>query len=311
MLLEVFNHVTFIILSIVFLWKGADWTVDNAVILARKFHISEVVIGVTIVAFGTSLPEIAATASSALKGHGDIALSNVIGSNIFNLGIVLGTCTLTTPLYIQSESLYRDGCTLMFISLLILIFAVDMYLDRIAGGILLFMLMLYILILLRKFGKLVPITTNIPSVEFKLKNAVLLFVGLAMVVLGGHLIVSGVVDLGRMFGIQEWILGLSIVAFGTSLPEIAISFASLLKQKQDIMIGNLIGSDIFNFLGALGISCLLSPISLTANALISQVMLLIFLISLMIFMRTDWRLNKTEGALILTMALIREFYFII
>ncbi len=286
-------------------------TVDNAVLLARKLRISEIIIGVTVVAFGTSLPEIASTVSSALKGHGDIALSNVIGSNIFNLGIILGMFTMTRPLTIRSESLYRDGRTLIAISILILAFGIDMYLGRAAGAILLLILIAYIFILLRRSGKSVSLKTHSPSADFKFKNAVLLLFGLLMVIFGGHLIVSGAVGLGEMFGIQQWILGLSIVAFGTSLPEIAICFASLIKQRQNIMIGNLIGSDIFNFAGALGISCLLSPINLSTDALISQIMLLIFLAFLMIFMRTGWYLSKTEGALILAMGLIRELYFII
>lgn len=298
-----------ILASIVFLWKGSDWTVDKASALAARYNISEVTIGVTIIALGTSLPELAASVTSAFKQHGDLALSNVVGSNIFNLGFILGLAILASPLPVNRESLKRDTPLLLGISLLILAFALDLYLGRVIGLILLLVLGVYIISLLRKYGKQPRFTPVSKEASFSAGDGIKLVLGLGMVVAGGHLIVEGALGIGSELGIEEWALGLSVTAFGTSLPEFVVCLSSVLKRKQGILFGNLLGSDIFNFAGVLGVACLSNPIRVTPDALIGLIMLSASYGLLLVFMRTGWRLSRTEGIVILILSLFREIYF--
>jgi cation:H+ antiporter len=298
-----------ILASIVFLWKGSDWTVDKASALAARYSISEVTIGVTIIALGTSLPELAASVTSAFKQHGDLALSNVVGSNIFNLGFILGLAIMAAPLPVGKESLQRDAPLLLGISLLILLAAMDLYLGRVIGLLLLLILGGYIISLLRKYGKQRRFTPPSKTAPFTAVDGLKLFLGLAMVVTGGHLIVEGGLGIGAALGIQEWALGLSVTAFGTSLPEFVVCLSSVLKQKQGILFGNLLGSDIFNFAGVLGLACLSTPIQVTPDALVGLGMLAASYCLLILFMRTGWRLSRGEGAVILVLSLFREIYF--
>jgi cation:H+ antiporter len=298
-----------ILCSIAFLWKGSDWTVDKASALAARYNISEVTIGVTIVAFGTSLPELAASLTSAFKQHGDLALSNVVGSNIFNLGIILGLAAIASPLAVRRESLVRDGLLLLGISLLLLIAALDLHLGRVIGLILLILLGGYIISLLRKYGGQYRVSPRSRTAPFSAADGIKLLLGLGMVVAGGHLIVEGALGIGAALGVEEWALGLSVTAFGTSLPEFVVCLSSILKKKQGILFGNLLGSDVFNFAGVLGLACLSNPISVTQDALLGLIMLSASYLLLLLFMRTGWRLSRAEGAIILLLSLCREIYF--
>ena len=298
-----------ILCSIVFLWKGSDWTVDKASALAARYNISEVTIGVTIIAFGTSLPELAASLTSAFKQHGDLALSNVVGSNIFNLGIILGLAAIASPLAVRRESLVRDGLLLLGISLLLLIAALDLHLGRVTGLILLLLLGGYIVSLLRKYGGQQRVTPALRKGSFSAWDGIKLLLGLGMVVAGGHLIVEGALGIGSALGVEEWALGLSVTAFGTSLPEFVVCLSAILKKKQGILFGNLLGSDVFNFAGVLGLACLTNPISVTQDALLGLIMLSASYLLLLLFMRTGWRLSRAEGAIILLLSLCREIYF--
>ena len=298
-----------ILLAIAFLWKGSDWAVDKASALAARLNLSEVTIGVTVIAFGTSLPELAATATSAFKQHGDLALSNVVGSNIFNLGIILGLAVLVSPLAVRKESLRRDGFLLLGISLFLLLASLDHRLARPGGVALLLCLVVYILTLFRQHGSQPSLAHRGRPPEFTPRDGFILALGLGMVVIGGHLIVEGALGLGAAFGIPEWALGLSVTAFGTSLPEMVVCITSMVKKKQDILFGNLLGSDIFNFAGVLGLTCLMRPIQTTQSAVLGLAMLAGSYILLLIFMRTGWRLSRAEGGIILLLSLAREIYF--
>ncbi len=304
-------HLLFLLLAIVFLWKGADWTVEKASILAIRVNVSQVTIGVTIIALGTSLPEFAATLTSALKQHGDLALANVVGSNIFNLGIILGLAAIATPLAVRRESLHRDGFLLLGISLFLLVWAGDGYLGRLAGMLLLLLLLVYIILLLRRYGKQRHIPRQVPKGKFTAGDGGKLLLGLTLVVCGGYLLIRGALGVGQALQLPEWPLGLTVTALGTSLPEIVISVASILKKKQDILFGNLLGSDIFNFAGVLGLACLSSPIRITGDALLGLGMLTAFYVLLLLFMRSDWRVTRPEGAILLVVGASRVIYFLL
>ncbi|MCF8030949.1 MAG: calcium/sodium antiporter [Desulfohalobiaceae bacterium] len=299
----------YVLLSIVFLWKGSDWTVDKASALAARYNISEVTIGVTVIAFGTSLPELAASLTSAIKQHGDLALSNVVGSNIFNLGIILGLAVIVAPLNVRRESLLRDGLLLLGISLFLVLSSMDLHLGRVTGLILLLLMGGYIIALLRQYGAQRRITPRSRKASFTATDGIKLLLGLGMVVTGGHLIVEGALGIGAAMGIQEWALGLSVTAFGTSLPEIVVCISSVIKRKQDILFGNLLGSDVFNFCGVLGLACLTNPFRVSPDALMGLLMLTGSYILLLLFMRSGWRLARGEGVVILLISLFREIYF--
>ncbi len=299
-----------IVFSAVCLWFGSNWTVDKAALLAARFNISEVVIGVTVIAFGTSLPEMATSVTSAITGHGDIALSNVVGSNIFNLGLVLGAAALLSPLRVKQESFYRDGLILLLICIFILASGLDLYLGRVGGLMLLALLFCYIVIVLRQYGRQRRISPRSELGPFRFLDGLLLFLGLAGVVLGGNLLVRGAVGIGEALGVEEWLLGLTVVACGTSLPEMMVCLASILKKKQDILFGNLLGSDIFNFAGVLGLACLANPIAVSSSALLGLIMLVLSLLLLLFFMFTGWRLTKLEGVCLLCVSLARIVYFV-
>ncbi len=302
-------YIVALLASIILLWKGSEWTVDKASALAARYNISEVVIGITIVAFGTSLPELAASITSAVKQHGDLALSNVVGSNIFNLGFILGLAALASPLAVRRESLVRDGLFLTGVSLLLLLAALDLLLGRLVGLTLLLLLGGYIITLLRKYGRQRRFTPRSRKASFTTVDGIKLGLGLGMVVAGGHLIVEGALGIGSTLGVGEWALGLSVTAFGTSLPELVVCLSSVLKRKQGILFGNLLGSDVFNFAGVLGLACLSHPVSVTQDALLGLVMLTLSYCLLLVFMRTGWRLSRWEGAVIILVSLFREIYF--
>ena len=303
------TSLAFVLLSIVFLWKGSDWTVDKASALATRYDISEVTIGVTIIAFGTSLPELAASLTSAFKQHGDLALSNVVGSNIFNLGIILGLAVIVAPLNVRRESLLRDGLLLLGISLFLVLTSLDLHLGRVTGLILLLLMGGYMIALLRQYGAQRRITPRSRKASFTVADLIKLLLGLGMVVTGGHLIVEGALGIGSAMGIQEWALGLSVTAFGTSLPEFVVCVSSVLKRKQDLLFGNLLGSDVFNFCGVLGLACLFNPFRVSPDALMGLLMLTGSYILLLLFMRSGWRLARGEGIVILLISLFREVYF--
>ena len=302
------SHYFLLVLAMIGLTAGAHYLVEGAAKIAKYFGMSELIIGLTDVAMGTSAPEFVVTFISALKGIGGVSLGNVVGSNVFNLGLILGLLALFRPLVTSRELIFRDCLMHMAgASLLFFMAGFDFELGRVEGSFLLLLFVLYLLALFRRGRS--PLSEEIPDVphdEVHLVQSVFqTMVGLGLILICSHVLVSSSVIVARYYGMSEWLIGVTIVACGTSLPELATSIMSIVKKRYDIGIGNLIGSDIFNLLGVLGLTSILKPIQIQSVAQYSLLGLLGTTILLAIFMRTNWRLGRREGAVLIVIALLR------
>lgn len=254
---------------------GANYMVEGASALAKKFNISNLAIGLTVVAFGTSAPELVVNTFAAVQGHQDIVFGNVLGSNNFNLFIILGITGLITPLAVQSSTAWKE-IPISFIAILVLFILVNDVLifnsensdlGRIDGAVLLIFFGLFLFYVYKQLkndpseiGELieVPTLTN-------LKMGIYIIAGLGGLVYGGHLVVNNAIEIAESFGISQKIIGLTVVAAGTSLPELATSVVAAIKKNADIAVGNIIGSNIFNLFLILGASSMLKPIGFDPN----------------------------------------------
>jgi cation:H+ antiporter len=260
------TQILLLILGLVLLIKGADWLVDGATSLAKKYNISDLAIGLTIVAFGTSAPELVVNTFASAQNHQDIVFGNVIGSNCFNLFIILGIAGLITPLVVQSSTVWRE-IPLSFLAIIILFFLTNNFLasdvpilSRLDGLILIIMFGLFLFYIYKNLKR----DQTDSDVKVKnlsnLKTWIFLIVGLVGLVVGGKLLVTGAIKIATEFGISEKIIGMTIVAAGTSLPELATSVVAAIKKNNDIAVGNIIGSNIFNIFLILSASSLVRPI---------------------------------------------------
>ncbi len=295
-------NILIIVATIFGLWGGAHWVVESASRIAKKLGMSELVIGLTIVAFATSAPEFAVTVSAAMEGKMAISVGNVVGSNIFNLGIILGIVAIFGVVKTNSIILYRDALILVGTGLLLALFFYDLTLSFIEGIIMLLLLVAYVIFLIRSK---VEVDETIPEGDFRWYHVIFLILGVFIIIGSAHLLVLSASDIAREFGISEWMIGITIVAAGTSIPELATSLVALYKGKYGISIGNLIGSDLFNMLGVLGTASIIKPLTISQTDYSSVLILASYLIFLFIFMRISWRITKIEGAIIFLIALFR------
>ena len=299
-----------VFLSIIMLWKGADWLVDSAAEIAHSLKVSDLIIGLTVVAFGTSAPEFAVTISAAFTGQTDISIGNVIGSNIFNLGFILGGTAIIRPISTSPKLFYRDGFFLLITTAMIflLFFGFNGYdgndsYSKIEGGFLFALLFCYIIFL---FIKKDPPEEVHPEMA-NYKSYIFLLIGLFMIVFGGHLMVKHASNIASYFGVSDWVIAVTIVAAGTSAPEFATSITAALKGRHGIAVGNLIGSDLFNLLGVLGLAGMINPSNLD-QSIFDSVFLLVLMVGLTLFMiRTNWKISRLEGGILVSINLIRWY----
>ena len=291
-----------IIGTIFALWGGAVWVVESASRIAKKFGLSQLVIGLTVVAIGTSAPEFAVSISAALAGKLSISVGNVIGSNIFNLGIILGLVAILSSVKTNKTLVYRDGSLLVAAGAVLVLFFYDLELSLFEGVLLILTLSIYLFVLLRSKT---PIEEEIPEGEFSWKDIPMLIVGIGLIVGGAHFLVESASEIARYFGISEWMIGITIVAAGTSIPEFATSVVAITKGKHGISIGNLIGSDLFNLLGVLGVASVIRPLTISQTDFYSIIILSIYLLFLLAMMRFNWKIGKVEGTIIILIAIFR------
>ena len=263
---------------------------------------SDLAIGLTIVAMGTSAPEFAVTVNAALRGLPDISVSNVVGSNIFNLGFILGGCAAIREIRTTPALVWRDGLFLLCMSSLLVWFLRDLTLTHQEGAVLLGGLILYLGLL---FWKRVPLEEQETGDEATWGDIPYFFLGMAAVVGGGHILVHSAVALARAFGISEWVIGVTIVAAGTSAPEFATSLVAALKGRYGISAGNLIGSDLYNLLGVLGLAGILRPLTIDGAGLGSLYILVGMVLVVVVFMRTGFRVSRPEGFFLVGINLVR------
>jgi cation:H+ antiporter len=300
--LEILIDILIIIVCIIGLWRGAEVVVNSATRIARKIGMSDLVIGLTVVAIGTSAPEFSVTVGAALSGQSDISVGNVVGSNIFNLGFILGGLALFRGIATTKIMVYRDGGMLIGTAILLIIFLFDLTLTRLESTSLLIILVIYLGYLIYRRAE---IEEHIPEGTFNWKDVPLFLLGLAIIVTSGHFFVESASGLARIIGISEWVIGVTIVAVGTSAPELATSLVALLRGQTGMSAGNLIGSDLFNLLGVLGLAGLLNPMTVDPAAQSSVLLLGGMVVLVVIMMRTGWRLSRWEGGLLVFINLVR------
>lgn len=301
-----------LLVGFVFLIKGADLFVEGASDLATKLKIPSLIIGLTIVAFGTSAPEAAVSISSALSGSNAIAVSNVVGSNIFNLLGVIGITAILYKIDITKESLKQDFPILLGSSILLLIFIyTSSEISRIEGLILFLLLIAYIFMLIIKSRRE---STNMPigTTHLTMPKIILyILIGLVGIILGGNFVVDSAKEIALSLGMSETLVGLTIVSIGTSLPELITSVTAAYNKKTDIAIGNAIGSNIFNILLILGLTDMISPIATTNIMLIDTLMMIIIIIITYILAYDKSDFNRKDGIILVTIFIIYTIYIIL
>jgi len=281
--------------------KGAAVLVDGASAMARKLNVPEIIIGLTIVACGTSAPEAAVSISSVIQGAAGVGIGNILGSNIANILLILGVSALITNLYVHKNTVFYEIPFVVFISLL-LMFLGWQYRAVYRGGALV-LCVLFLLFLLYLFAVAKKHKDTVAAIENMSTMKMIAFVlfGIVALVIGAKVTVNSAVDIARALNISERVIGLTVIAFGTSLPELVTCIVAAIKKHSDLVIGNIIGSNIFNILFVLGITGLIKPIPFENAFLVDSVWGIVSAVLLWIFVVRDRKLTKGEGALFLAL----------
>ena len=309
-----------LIIGFFFLIKGADLFVEGAASIARRFHVPAMVIGLTIVAMGTSAPEAAVSITSALAGQNDMSVANVVGSNFFNILVVLGVSSIIAKLPVQEGTIKKDAPFLLIVSALLLLFGLDLKIGRIEGLIFLAVFTYFLIDTVKSAKKGSKQNSNeaattmdieVPEESSIPKTILLSIIGIVGIVLGGDMVVNSATNIATSFGMSANLVGLTIVAVGTSLPEFVTSVVAIKKGETEIAIGNVIGSNIFNILLVLGLSAAISPITISIFALIDVVFMVAITILLYFFMKKNNSLVKSQGIILVLIYIAYMAYTII
>lgn len=310
----------FLIIGFVFLIKGADLFVEGAASIAKKFNVPAMVIGLTVVAMGTSAPEAAVSITSSLAGQNDMSVANVVGSNFFNILVVLGVSSIIATLPVEKNTIKKDTPFLLIVSGLLLLFGINLRISRVEGLIFLG-LFIYFLINTVKNAKNnaldaeeeAAITAEVENiVEFSIPKTILLSViGIAGIILGGDMVVDSATKIATTLGMSANLVGLTIVAVGTSLPEFVTSIVAIRKGETEIAIGNVIGSNVFNILLVLGLATSIKPITISMFALFDIVFMVLVTILLYLFMKKNNSLVRKQGIILVAIYIVYMVYTII
>lgn len=324
-----FINVIFLIVGFTLLIKGADLFVGSSSNIAKKIGIPSVIVGLTIVSLGTSAPELAVSSISAIQGNNGIAIGNVLGSNIFNTLVVLGGTAITMPLIINKKLIKKDFlfnllivCLLYLLAFGITLSGNDGILTRIEGIILLLISVVYTIILIKSASKSNKDESSNEGSNEELDsikiwpNVFKIIIGIVGIILGGNLVVNGATEIAYSIGMSEKLVGLTIVAVGTSLPELVTSIVAALKGETEIAIGNVLGSNIFNILLILGLSSTINPILVTGNLSIDLMFLLFSTVAIgfLIYLNKGndiKKLSRREGTILILLYVVYLSYIII
>lgn len=285
-----------LVVGFVLLIKGADFFVDGASSVAKLLKVPSVIIGLTIVAMGTSAPETAVSISAGIAGSSDIALSNVIGSNIFNLLIVVGVSAIICPMVTEKVIMRRDIWWSLGAAVAVLIMMLDLKISRIEGILLLCGMAAYIGVLVADALKKRDTGDEVKAMS-PLKSALCIIGGLAAIIVGGDLVVDSACDIAAAFGMSEALIGLTIVAAGTSLPELVTSIVAAKKGDSGLALGNVVGSNIFNILFILGAASALSTINVAPELFIDTAILIVVTLLMYFLCRSKDKTSRGEGVL--------------
>ena len=318
----------FLVIGFVFLMKGADFFVEGSSSIAKRLKVPPIIIGLTIVAMGTSLPETAVSVTASLVNNNELAVSNVVGSNIFNLMVVVGVCSILTPILVQKETIRRDIpfsmiCALLLLGLGILAAGdtIGMRLGHLDGMILLGFFAGYIVAMIRSAMKARAAGKNVDmegmeELEEEIgilswPKSILFIVGGALAIaFGGDLTVDAASRIAIDLGMSQTLVGLTIVSIGTSLPELVTSVVAARKNEVDMAVGNAVGSNIFNILMVLGVASAINPVALIRENIIDIVILIVFSLIVWIYAATKQRISRKEGISMVCMYLIYAGYII-
>ncbi|KGA96436.1 K+-dependent Na+/Ca+ exchanger [Alkalihalobacillus alcalophilus ATCC 27647 = CGMCC 1.3604] len=313
-----------LLVGFVVLIGGANYFVNGASTMAKYLSISPLVIGLTIVAFGTSAPEVIISILAALRGSSEMAIGNVVGSNLFNMTFIVGVMAIISPLAVQDNTIRKEIPFTLLASVTLFIFMNDIFLHSGAKNVItrsegiiflvLFAVFLYyILEVIRKQrkkerGKQV----SIPREEKKWGKAIAISIlGLLAILLGGEFVVSSSSAIAIDLGMSETLVGLTIVAIGTSAPELVTAIIAAIKKESDIALGNIVGSGVFNILFVLGVAATITPLTVDPRVILDVIILIFFTLILLIFSRTKHTVGKGEGSILVLMYVIYLIYIII
>ena len=296
-----------IMIGLIMLYFGGDFLVSGSTHLAKYFNLSPFIIGATIIGFGTSAPELAVSVFAALQNHGEIALGNIIGSNIANIGLVLGLTAFVAPLTIEEQRLKEEAPSLIIASLIIVALAWDHHLNRIEGSVLIILLFFF---LWRSFSK-----KELPNIKleedqkFLLNSglaiqASLIIGGLVMLVVGANWMIDGAIGIARGVGISEWFIGVTIVAVGTSLPELASTMIAAKRGHGEMAIGNVFGSNVFNILLVMGAATSIHPLTIKEYIHPDLIYSTLLTFVLLMFIRRGEPLTKRKGIFLIACYII-------
>jgi cation:H+ antiporter len=325
--MEIFLAILYLAIGFVFLIKGADLFVDGSSSVAKLLKVPSIIIGLTVVAFGTSMPEASVSISSAIAGANELAVSNVVGSNIFNLLVVLGASALIKPVCCQKNSVKKEIpfsvlCTIALLAALLFGGGVaedgakTFTLGWIAGLVLLALFAFYMYwqisdaLKARKNGTVEEEVDDGKKIS-PLKSIIFIVIGIAGIILGGNLVVNGATTVAEVLGMDETLIGMTIVAVGTSLPELVTSMVAAKKGESDIALGNVIGSNIFNIIFILGFSCLVSPITVGMEAVIDTIFAIFVTVIGLIFSATKLKFERWEGGVFIVTYVVYLAYMIL
>ena len=297
--MEVVLSAVLLLIGLVMLCFGGNWLVSGGVTIAKKFRISNFIIGMTIVAYGTSTPELAASLAAA-GDHGAIILGNIVGSNIANVGMVIGVAAILVPLAVHKSVLRKEIPIMLGVSALLVLLSIDGEISQYDGILLLIGLGIFVVYTFRsalKQREKISNNSNSDKTNVYLKSIGLIGIGIILLYIGAILTVDNAVVIATEFGLSEKIIGLTVIAIGTSLPELITSIIAIRKGHSDIGIGNIIGSNIYNILMIMGVGASLGGVLITADVYVDYAIMIIFSLSLLIGLKTKI-INRTMGVIL-------------
>lgn len=311
---EIFLNILLLIVGMVLLIKGADFFVDGSSSVAKKLKIPSLVIGLTLVSMGTSAPEASVSITSSINGLSDISLGNIIGSNIFNLLIVMGVSLLFVPIFVSKETLIFEFPFVILITSLLALFSFvisPQEISRIEGLILLALFIFYLVFIILRAKKNPDKEEELPKEISWFKSIAFIVLGLLGVILGGNWVVSSSSFIAKQLGMSDALVGLTIVAIGTSLPELVTSFVAAKKGENEIALGNVLGSNIFNILFVLGLSSTISPLQIKENIVVDVVFCIVMTVVVLIISLKKKELKKLSGVLFISLYILYFVYIIL
>lgn len=320
--MEILKSAAILVIGFVLLIKGADFFVEGSSSVAKKFNVPSLIIGMTIVAMGTSLPELAVSVTASITGNNTLAVSNVSGSNIFNLMVVCGACALFAPLTIEKNTLMKEfPFSIVCAGLLVVLGFIGMKLGRVDGIILLVIFVAYLFWMIYSTKKARSEGDKFETEEEEMAEEIkilpmwkcLLYIvgGMIAIKFGGDFVVNGASSIAAGFGLSQTLIGLTIVALGTSLPELVTSIVAARKNEVDMALGNVIGSNIFNILLILGVAAAISPVTFIMENIIDIIILIIMSTVVWIFAWTSKKINRKEGIIMLLVYVVYMVYICI